>query len=74
VTRWTSPLGCLHVDIEDDGHGFDSSVDHSEDRHHFGLIGMRERVESAGGEFHLTSSPGKGTQVHLSIPLASSPR
>jgi signal transduction histidine kinase len=27
-----------------------------------------------GGEFHLASSPGTGTQVRLSIPLTSSAR
>jgi signal transduction histidine kinase len=30
---------------------------------------MRERAEKLGGEFILTSSPGRGTQVRLSIPL-----
>jgi signal transduction histidine kinase len=31
---------------------------------------MRERVEHAGGEFHLTSAPGRGTHVRVTIPLA----
>jgi ligand-binding sensor domain-containing protein/signal transduction histidine kinase len=62
---------CLHVDIDDDGRGFDFSADHAGERYHYGLIGMRERVEGVGGEFHLTSAPGKGTQVRLSIPLPS---
>ena len=63
---------CLHVEIEDDGCGFEPSTCRAPDGHHYGLIGMRERVEKLGGEFHLTSSPGKGTQVHLSIPTAQS--
>lgn len=58
----------LHVGIEDDGCGFDPSSTLSPDKRHYGLIGMRERVEKLGGEFHLTSSPGRGTQVRLSIP------
>lgn len=62
----------LHVEIGDDGCGFDSSVSPSSDGHHYGLIGMRERVEKLGGDFRLTSSPGKGTQVQLSIPAARS--
>ena len=61
---------CLQVDIEDDGRGFDSSVDQPEDTHHYGLIGMQERVQKVGGKFHLASSPGKGTQVRLTIPVA----
>lgn len=60
----------LQVEIEDDGCGFDSSVRHSLDRHHYGLVGMRERVEKLGGDFHLTSAPGKGTQVRFDIPAA----
>ena len=64
----------FHVDIEDDGRGFDRSVDRSDEQHHYGLIGMQERAERLGGEFHITSSPGKGTQVRLSIPVARSPR
>jgi len=64
----------LQVAIEDDGRGFDLAAEHSGDRHHYGLIGMQERAEKLGGEFRLSSSPGKGTQVRLSIPLASSAR
>ncbi len=60
----------LHVEIEDDGRGFDSSACDPPDRHHYGLVGMRERVAKLGGEFHLASSPGKGTQVRASIPPA----
>jgi signal transduction histidine kinase/ligand-binding sensor domain-containing protein len=60
----------LRVEIIDDGHGFDSSIEPSKDAHHYGLLGMRERVEQAGGDFHVTSAPGNGTQVRLSIPVA----
>ena len=58
----------LRVEIEDDGLGFDSEVD-PESSHHYGLVGMRERVEQLEGDFQLMSSPGKGTRVRLSIPL-----
>jgi signal transduction histidine kinase len=64
----------LKIDIEDDGRGFDVSAEHSGDRHHYGLIGMHERAEKVGGELRLTSSPGKGTQVRVSVPVARSPR
>jgi glucose-6-phosphate-specific signal transduction histidine kinase len=30
--------------------------------------GMRERVARVGGEFHLASSPGHGTQVRFTLP------
>jgi ligand-binding sensor domain-containing protein/signal transduction histidine kinase len=63
---------CLRVEIQDDGRGFEASSSRSPQGHHFGLTGMRERVEKLGGEFHLSSYPGKGTQVRLSIPAAQS--
>lgn len=34
----------------------------------FGLSGMRERAELLGGRLELTSAPGRGTTVRLSIP------
>jgi nitrate/nitrite-specific signal transduction histidine kinase len=63
---------CLRVEIQDDGCGFETSLSRFPEGHHFGLTGMRERVEKLGGEFHLISSPGKGTQLRLSIPAAQS--
>ena len=58
----------LQVEIEDDGRGFDLSIINSSNGRHYGLIGMRERAERLGGRLSLTSSPGKGTQVRLSVP------
>jgi ligand-binding sensor domain-containing protein/signal transduction histidine kinase len=62
----------VHVEIEDDGCGFDPAIIGSSDGGHYGLIGMRERVTKLGGEFLLTSKRGEGTQVRLSIPAAKS--
>jgi signal transduction histidine kinase len=62
----------LQVRIEDDGCGFDATLMHSTNGHHYGLLGMRERVAKLGGQLSLSSSPGQGTQVHLSIPSAKS--
>jgi two-component system sensor histidine kinase DegS len=61
---------CLRVEIEDDGCGFDTSNIFSSNGRHYGLIGMRERVEKLRGEFLLSSSPGNGTELRLRIPLA----
>ena len=30
---------------------------------------MRERAERLGGELHLASHPGEGTQVEVTVPL-----
>jgi signal transduction histidine kinase len=47
--------------VTDDGEGFDVSQPRSDTS--FGLIGMQERTESLGGEFKLSSEPGRGTSV-----------
>jgi signal transduction histidine kinase len=54
----------LRVRIEDDGQGFDP--DAATDG--FGLIGMRERAELAGGTLELRSTPGDGTTIDAAIP------
>ncbi|MGB3985288.1 MAG: ATP-binding protein [Limnochordia bacterium] len=36
---------------------------------HFGLYGMRERVELLGGVFRIRSKKGEGTRVSVVIPL-----
>jgi two-component system sensor histidine kinase DegS len=35
----------------------------------FGLFSMRERVELLSGEFEISSSPGKGTRLNITIPF-----
>jgi two-component system, NarL family, sensor histidine kinase DevS len=55
----------LVVLVSDDGRGFDIEGDFSG----FGLAGMRERVELAGGELQIESMPGSGTRVSASMPI-----
>jgi len=63
-------FGTNQVDlrVEDDGRGFDAETRLTDDTHHYGLIGMRERIERHGGEFELQSGPGRGTRVLASLP------
>jgi signal transduction histidine kinase len=56
--------GSLRVCISDDGKGFDPEVRTDG----FGLIGMRERAELAGGTLELRSAPGAGTTIVAAIP------
>jgi signal transduction histidine kinase len=57
------------MQIRDDGIGFDpSGVNGLTGRGHFGLAGMRERVEMAGGRYRLLSSPGGGTAIRVRLP------
>jgi signal transduction histidine kinase len=58
--------GALRIRIEDDGRGFDPGA--ATDG--FGLIGMRERAELAGGSLELQSTPGDGTTIVAVIPTA----
>jgi signal transduction histidine kinase len=52
--------------ISDDGEGFDVAAPRS--KQSFGLRSMRERSESLGGRFEITSTPGVGTTVEVSLP------
>lgn len=62
-----APAGVTLV-IEDDGKGFDSSNEESPGEH-FGLMGMRERLQLLQGKFVIKSTPGKGTRVMITAPL-----
>jgi signal transduction histidine kinase len=53
--------GQLMMSIRDDGCGFD--LRNSENESHYGLLGMRERAEMAGGKLSVESQAGKGTRV-----------
>lgn len=58
--------GHLRMVIHDNGRGFDAQSPHSTG---IGLIGMRERVAAAGGELRITSAPGEGATVCVTLPL-----
>ena len=58
----------VHLLIADDGCGFDPAAA-SEDRMHYGLVGMRERMEHVGGRFLVESRPGHGTKIEVEAAL-----
>jgi signal transduction histidine kinase len=60
----------LDLRIADNGCGFEPEGMLSSCQGNFGLMGMRERAEQLGGEFHIHSSPGQGTQLNVTVPLA----
>jgi PAS domain S-box-containing protein len=57
----------VRLDVEDDGRGFD--VEAARKKKTFGLLGIRERVIMLRGTLNISSVPGEGTQVSVSIPL-----
>jgi signal transduction histidine kinase len=64
--------GALQLVIADDGQGFDADAASADPaRKSYGLAGMRERVESLGGELTFDSQPGGGARVIVTIPLRS---
>jgi len=56
----------VRLDVKDDGRGFDAAA--AGNKKTFGLLGMRERVIMLHGTLSITSAPGEGTQVSVSIP------
>ena len=63
----------VRIIVADDGPGFDpnSLDDMRTGSQTVGLLNIRERVSSFGGEFHINSGPKRGTRITLSLPLGS---
>jgi signal transduction histidine kinase len=58
----------LSMTIVDDGVGFDGKGTWGTG---LGLVSMTERVESIGGEMSIRSSPGAGTCIEVTAPIAA---
>lgn len=61
------PQRRVRMEIADNGAGFDTTD--ALGRAHFGLRGMRDRVEMIGGSFELHSAPGTGTRVVVEVEM-----
>ncbi len=63
----------LGLRVTDDGQGFDLQQVLSVSRpgRHLGLRGIRERVQTLGGSFHVTSTPGQGTTLQVEFDVYS---
>jgi len=55
----------VRLSVADDGIGFEPD---KVPRLHFGLIGMRQRVDLVGGELRVESHPGRGTIIEAGVP------
>lgn len=61
-----SEAGELQLVVHDNGKGMDiHTVDQT---NHFGLLGMRERVQALHGSFNVDSKAGQGTTIYINIP------
>ncbi len=61
----------IGLDFDDDGLGMTPEVTSGPHRS-LGLLGIRERLITFGGELAISSSPGRGTQVTIHLPLGGS--
>jgi len=57
------------VAIIDDGRGFDPASLAARQGDGFGLQSMRERAEALGGRLEVSSPPGHGTRVEVTVPV-----
>jgi signal transduction histidine kinase len=55
------------MEVRDDGAGFDAGTT----RDGVGFVNMRDRLAAVDGELLTLSSPGRGTRVIVTIPLAA---
>ena len=61
--------GVLTLEVQDDGRGIASGM--RQKPRSFGLRGLEERARRAGGWLDISSRPGQGTSVIMSLPLTS---
>ena len=58
----------VRLSVTDDGVGFEPD---KVPRLHFGLIGMRQRVDLVGGELRVESQAGGGTLIEAAVPAGA---
>jgi two-component system sensor histidine kinase DegS len=68
--RFRRKGGSISCYIRDNGMGFDpASLAVRRGEQGFGLMGMRERLSVVGGDMQISSGPGRGTELVISIPV-----
>jgi len=64
----------LTLRVSDDGTGIAQEAMEAAARgEHWGLAGMRDRAQRAGGTLEISSEPGRGTIVSVSLPMGQTP-
>ena len=62
----------IELEVSDSGCGFE--INSKEATGGLGFTSIRERVRAVEGRIQISSSPGKGTRISVSIPLKDNPR
>ena len=59
--------GLLLLEVVDNGKGIsDAAITNPKS---FGLIGIKERVHSLGGQVHIVGTPDEGTRLTVKMPI-----
>jgi signal transduction histidine kinase/streptogramin lyase len=61
----------MEMIIEDDGRGFSGDFPPRDEQD--GLANIHTRIRDVGGSVSIESMPGRGTRIHLVVPVASFP-
>jgi two-component system sensor histidine kinase UhpB len=65
IVRQTKTGKVLRLEVTDDGQGCATTMIKTG----FGLLGMRERINSLGGELTIYTRPQQGMSITANIPL-----
>lgn len=61
---------CINMVIQDDGTGFVlNEIDYNEKNDRFGLFNIRNRIKMLNGHFSIHSSPQKGANITIHVPV-----
>lgn len=71
--RFRRLRGCVKLEVSDEGVGFDFVAVKAREgaSGSFGLFSLRERIQACGGQLEVSSLPGRGSRVAISIPVGS---
>ncbi len=65
VLKLSGSVGSLLFEIADNGKGFDAALT----TRGAGLTNMTDRIDALGGLIEMSSTPGRGTRIHGSLPV-----
>ena len=64
----------MRLRVSDDGVGIDERGVDKRAEGHLGLRLLKDRVESLGGTFTLTTARSRGTTIDATLPIVGRPR
>lgn len=69
----SGPVGRVHLEISDDGRGFDLDAVNRDPQAGIGLRNIRERLAALGGSVLFDTRPGQGTRLEVQLPAQPQP-